>query len=311
MKEIGNGRHTSFWYDNWSNLGVMSDLLGPRGVIDLGIRREATVEEVLLNERRRRRHRSAILIEIEKELEQIKEKQRYEVKDIDLWKRESGFKPNFSTHETWKLTRASGIQCDWGRCTWFSQATPKFAFLTWLAMRDRLATMDRLWEHLMRGILRSTYSVKWDELIRLLTDSGMDKKKRFCFRYTFQVTLYSLWRERNRRRHGEQAMPARVLSKLTDKAVRNKLSLTQLKGVKGEKHARHTKMLEDIVAWAAEHPEPSTLMLVMSDISQDFLDVVDLLTTKKNYRFIEVLPHPPPPPPRPLVLILLTNNSSD
>ncbi|XP_009126345.2 uncharacterized protein LOC103851254 [Brassica rapa] len=206
-------------------------------------------------------------MEIEKELEQIKEKQRYEVKDIDLWRRESGFKPNFSTHETWKLTRASGVQCDWGRCTWFSQATPKFAFLTWLAMRDRLATMDRvsswsqgvdttcilcksasesrkhlffecsyasqIWEHLMRGILRSAYSVKWDDLIRLLTDSGMDKKKRFCFRYTFQVTLYSLWRERNKRRHGEQAMPARVLSKLTDKAVRNKLSLIQLKGVKG------------------------------------------------------------------------------
>lgn len=79
----------------------------------------------------------------------------------------------------------------------------------------------------------------------------------------------------------------------------------------GEKNARHTKMLEDIVAWAAEHPEPSTLMLVMSDISQDFLDVVDLLTTKKNYRFIEVLPHsPPPPPPRPLMLTLLTNGDS-
>lgn len=130
MKEIGNGRHTSFWYDNWSNLGVMSDLLGPRGVIDLGIRREATVDEVLLNERKRRRHRSVILIEIEKELEQIKEKQRYEVKDINLWRKESGFKPNFSTHEMWKLTRASGVQCAWGRCTWFSQATPKFVFLT-------------------------------------------------------------------------------------------------------------------------------------------------------------------------------------
>lgn len=77
MKEIGNGRHTSFWYDKWSNLGVMSELLGTRGVIDLGIRREATVEEVLQKERRRRRHRSVILNEIGKELEHIKEKQRY------------------------------------------------------------------------------------------------------------------------------------------------------------------------------------------------------------------------------------------
>lgn len=187
----------------------------------------------------------------------------YEVKDVDLWRRDSGLKPKFSNHETWKLIRANGDQCAWGRCTWFLQATPKFAFLTWLAMRDRLATMDRvsswsqeadttcilfksapesrnhlffecsfaleLWEHLMRGILRSSYSAKWDDPLRLLTDSGMEKKKRFCFRYTFQVTLYSLWRERNKRRHGEQALPVRVLSKLTDKAVRNKLSLIQLK----------------------------------------------------------------------------------
>ncbi|KAJ4905211.1 putative endonuclease or glycosyl hydrolase [Raphanus sativus] len=77
----------------------------------------------------------------------------------------------------------------------------------------------------------------------------------------------------------------------------------------GEKNARHTKMLEDIVAWAAEHPEPSTLMLVMSDVSRDFLDVVDVLTTKKNYRFISVLPDPPRPPPRPMMLLIVPNDS--
>ena len=92
---------------------------------------------------------------------------------------------------------------------------------------------SQLWEHLMGGILRSSYSVKWDDLLRLLSDAGMEKKKRFCFRYTFQVTLYSLWREQNKRRHGEEALPVRVLSKLTDKAVRNKLSLIQATGVKG------------------------------------------------------------------------------
>ena len=28
MKAVGNGRHTSFWYDRWSNLGVLMDVLG-------------------------------------------------------------------------------------------------------------------------------------------------------------------------------------------------------------------------------------------------------------------------------------------
>lgn len=63
MKAIGNGRQTSFWYDRWSNLGVMSDLLGDRGVIDMGIRKEATMEEVLHDHRRRVRHRGVLLKE--------------------------------------------------------------------------------------------------------------------------------------------------------------------------------------------------------------------------------------------------------
>ncbi|VVB06576.1 unnamed protein product [Arabis nemorensis] len=55
----------------------------------------------------------------------------------------------------------------------------------------------------------------------------------------------------------------------------------------GERYARHTKMLEDIVSWAAEHPEPSTLMLIMGDdASDDFIDVVKLLKSRKNYRLL-------------------------
>jgi len=45
-------------------------------------------------------------------------------------------------------------------------------------------------------------------------------------------------------------------------------------------------MLEDIVSWSAEHPEPSTLFLIVGDTSRDFLDVVQLLKSKKNYNFI-------------------------
>ena len=49
-------------------MGVLAEILGDRGIIDMGVRREATVEEVLNNHRRRRRHRGASLQDIEKEL---------------------------------------------------------------------------------------------------------------------------------------------------------------------------------------------------------------------------------------------------
>ena len=63
------------------------------------------------------------------------------------------------------------------------------------------------WEHHMKGILQRSFTVKWDDLLRFLMDLTMEKKKRFCFRYTFQAALYSLWRERNQRRHGEPGLP--------------------------------------------------------------------------------------------------------
>lgn len=61
----------------------------------------------------------------------------------------------------------------------------------------------------------------------------MEKKKALCLRYAFQATIYTLWREGNKRRHGEPSMPPNVLTKLLDKAIRNKLSLVQSKRVNG------------------------------------------------------------------------------
>lgn len=70
--EIDNGRHISFWYDCWSEKGVIFDLVGERGFIDLGIRKEATLEEAVLNLRRRRHHRSEVLREVETALESVR-----------------------------------------------------------------------------------------------------------------------------------------------------------------------------------------------------------------------------------------------
>ncbi|XP_013614140.1 uncharacterized protein LOC125586066 [Brassica napus] len=58
MRELGNGRHISFWFDNWCEKGVMFSLLGEHGIVSMGISREATVEEAVMCVRRRRSHRS-------------------------------------------------------------------------------------------------------------------------------------------------------------------------------------------------------------------------------------------------------------
>ena len=217
--EIGSGRHISFWYYCWSEKGVIFDLAGERGFIALGIRKEATLEEAVLNLRRRRQHRSEVLREIEEALESVRSKIQSEKMDVSIWRRRSGYREIFSTNETWMLLRGTSVQCLWTRGTWFSMATPKHAFMTWLAMRGRLSTMGRvsrwsqgtdttyvlcktdvetlnhlffecsyatqLWEHLVKGILGNAFTNGWSEMVRIISSGGYDKKSIFCIRYAF------------------------------------------------------------------------------------------------------------------------------
>lgn len=41
--KVGNGKDTSFWFDNWSHVGRLYDTTGHRGIIGMGIRKFATM----------------------------------------------------------------------------------------------------------------------------------------------------------------------------------------------------------------------------------------------------------------------------
>jgi len=119
MKAVRNGRHISFWFDRWSELGVMPELLSERGILEMGIRREATLEEALCNQRRKKRHRRHILNDIEKDMGIVKEKLRSGTENVDLWRWKSGYKTNFSISETWQQAREVGSLCTLGRVSGF------------------------------------------------------------------------------------------------------------------------------------------------------------------------------------------------
>ncbi|CAH8353417.1 unnamed protein product [Eruca vesicaria subsp. sativa] len=67
----------------------------------------------------------------------------------------------------------------------------------------------------------------------------------------------------------------------------------------GEKRAKMTKILEDIVSWSGENPEPSTGILFLGQLEDadesDITAVTQLLETQKNYHFVITGPSPPPP----------------
>ena len=118
----------------------------------VGIRRNATVDEVLSNNRRRSsRHHSGILQEVERHISLCRQKQRNNVEDTHHWKRSSVFKCKFSTQETWKLLREEKPKCEWVPGVYFPQATPKCAFISWLATLNKLSTMDQI-QNWNRGV---------------------------------------------------------------------------------------------------------------------------------------------------------------
>lgn len=147
------------------------------------------------------------------------------------------------------------------------QATPKYAFIAWLAARDRLSTLDRIakwsqgivttyvlsnsgtesrnhiffeccysaqiWEKTVKGVMGSSYTKVWSEIMELIIDRNKEKKWMFCIRYAFQLVLYVVWRERNKVRHGDKLLPLTVVQKMIDKGIRNKISVLRRKGIKG------------------------------------------------------------------------------
>ena len=223
----------------------------------MGIRLEATVD-VVIRTHRRRRHRVEIFNEIEDHIERLKERGLFERDDIKLWRRGDKYKSTFSSKETWKLTRVSRVKVNWSHGIWFALNTPKYSFMAWLAILNRLATGDRIrqwntqhtsscvfcndpmesrdhlffvckfseevWKGLTQKLLDMRYTCQWDQVIPLLLDQNRDKTELFIVRYVFQATLYAIWRERNQRKHGEEPMTPGQVIKMVDKNVRNRLS---------------------------------------------------------------------------------------
>lgn len=73
--EVHSGALTFFWFDKWSQLGVLINMIGERGCISLGIPMHTTVERVVQTYRKRRL-RNPVLMQIEQEILNLQEQTR-------------------------------------------------------------------------------------------------------------------------------------------------------------------------------------------------------------------------------------------
>ncbi|XP_024010453.1 uncharacterized protein LOC112085469 [Eutrema salsugineum] len=234
------------------------NLVGARGIIDMGISAASTVEEAILNHRRRR-HRQEIYNLVENELAKVKQSYQVNKEDVFFWRSKGdNYKRFFSTKATRDHLRTSSPELPWTKGVWFKYHTPKFAFITWLALHNRLSTGDRmsawnqniatkcvfcaepmetrrhlffecsftgnLWAKVAAGIMERNFSKQWTDIVSFISDLGNNKMRTFILRYVFQLTIYVTWRERNSRRHGAPASTMAHLAKHIDKVMRNRFN---------------------------------------------------------------------------------------
>ncbi|XP_024010455.1 uncharacterized protein LOC112085472 [Eutrema salsugineum] len=114
-----------------------------RGFIDLGISAHDTVAMVAANHQQRR-HRSPLLNAVEDLIDSPRAQIKLNVADVHLWRFKDGvFKERISSKATWNKIRVPQPVQQWWNGVWFSYSTPKYSFMTWLAVLDRLSTGDR------------------------------------------------------------------------------------------------------------------------------------------------------------------------
>lgn len=87
-----------------------------------------------------------------------------------------------------------------------------------------------VWSRLTSKLLDSKFSTNWEAILNLLPDKTLHFDCLFLIKYSFQLTIHSLWKERNGQRHGEASTNHVLLARLLNKHVKNRISFIQEQG---------------------------------------------------------------------------------
>ena len=176
--------------------------------------------------------------------------------DIVLWKNgDDDYLPTFSASRTWDQVRVKRDKVSWSKVVWLPQGVPRYAFILWLAIKNRLSTGDRMrqwgmvqgcvfcgerdetrdhlyfacpysytvWEVLARRLVGNGINPDWQWTIARLQRMNDKRLDTILARMLIQSTVYHVWRERNARRHQQPGMSTDQMRRRIDKAMRNRI----------------------------------------------------------------------------------------
>ncbi|XP_018461647.1 uncharacterized protein LOC108832687 [Raphanus sativus] len=259
MKAVVNsGADVFFWFDNWLDQGKLIDITGAAGTILFGVPRNARISDIMTEGRWNIRgchnrswptlHRQILDTPVPCPEAGL---------DVRLWRHsDSQYKATFSASETWQQRRLKRETVPWSKVVWFSQGIPRYCFITWLTVKNRLSTGDRMrswgvqqhcplcgepdesrdhlffacpfsytvWDNVAGRLLGQRMNPDWSTTLCALHSSRFAPMDWVLVRLVFQMTIYHVWKERNGRRHQKPWASAAQVTRSIDKMMRNRIS---------------------------------------------------------------------------------------
>ncbi|GKF29389.1 RNA-directed DNA polymerase, eukaryota, reverse transcriptase zinc-binding domain protein, partial [Tanacetum coccineum] len=139
---FGNGQNTSMWYDTWDADGPLSSIITRRDVYDARLK-DNTIMAVMINNNcwswpygwcDRYPMLNNILVPLLKSNED----------DKVYWVKGNRETTKFSVNNVWMDWRFNNSDVPWRNVVWFSQNNPRYAFILWVAIKERLLTQDKM-----------------------------------------------------------------------------------------------------------------------------------------------------------------------
>ena len=258
--EIGPGTSGSFWFDNWTSLGPLIELLSVNAPRITGLAETATVREALMGNQwwlSSLRSRNPIISFLRDSLPDPVDILNSEVDDRYLWQI-GGNAPrdSFSSSALWNYLYNQSPPVPWYRSVWFAGMIPKHGFIMWLVALDRLSTRDRMrrWgvsvsplclfcgssdecrQHIFfdcpySGEVWSFFYSRlhlsppplFEEGLRWVRSPTQDNNINLILRLSFQASVYMIWKERNSRIHSQISRPPASLIAEIQRLIRAKL----------------------------------------------------------------------------------------
>ena len=246
--KIGNGLNTFLWHDPWLPFGSIYDKYGQRVIFDTAIPTTSKVQTIIDGDAWSWPITSSwALMELKMASTLIHAPSN--TNDVVLWTPS----PNgsYTSSHTWAFLRETTSKVPWAHLVWFPGRIPRQSFITWLAIRNKLATQDRIWtftqgplacvlcnknmdshDHLFFTCVFSSYvwqvimsrfdmtgcPLDWHTILRWAASKWKSKKPHHIMpRMCLGTMVYAIWRERNARIFKQE-------SKSKDKLIRDIVS---------------------------------------------------------------------------------------